>query len=69
MRKSAYDRWLKFISGPTYGRPSGIFPSDEAQAIMKACPPWTDRNWRRDKREINKAAVKARRAGQPTRNP
>lgn len=61
-RKSAYNRWLKFISNPTYGRPSGSFPTDEAQAIM-AMPP-TPLDWRRDKREINKAAKRARAARQ-----
>lgn len=59
MGKSAYDRWLKFIAKPS--EESGLtFPRDEAAAIMKACPPWPDRNWRRDKREINKAAKVAR---------
>lgn len=65
MSRSAYDRWLKFISGPTRGIYNLTFPNNEAQAIMKACPPWPERNWRRDKREINKAAKKARNA---TRN-
>jgi len=55
--KSAYDRWLRFIA---YGARTGeIFPRDEAIAIM-ALPAFS--NWRRDKREINKAARKARAA-------
>lgn len=55
--KSAYERWLKFISRPT--SESGLtFPSHEAWAIM-ALPP-TEVNWRRDKRNINKAAKAAR---------
>lgn len=59
MTKSAYDRWLKFISKPT--SESGLtFPTVEAEAIMKAGSPWMDRDWRREKREINKAAKQAR---------
>jgi hypothetical protein len=57
MTKSAYDRWLNFISR---GSSEGLtFPKDEAIAIMAVLLP-TDRNWRRDKREINKAAALAR---------
>lgn len=59
MTKSAYDRWLAFISGPTRGRYGLTFPTAEAKAIM-AIPPWPERDWRRDKREINKAARRAR---------
>ena len=61
MSNSAYDRWLKFLAKPT--EVSGLtFPRDESAAIIKASPPWTDRDWRRDKREINKAAKRARAA-------
>lgn len=63
MTRSAYDRWLKFISKPS--EESGLsFPTDEANAIM-ALPPFPV-DWRRDKREINKAAKRAR-AAQPRR--
>jgi hypothetical protein len=62
-RKSAYDRWLKFIGKPT--SESGLtFPTDEAQAIMALSPRPVD--WRRDKREINKAAKRARAADVPS---
>lgn len=58
MTKSAYDRWLKFMSRPT--AESGLrFPTAEAHAIM-GLPFYRD--WRRDKREINKAAKRARAA-------
>lgn len=57
MGKSAYERWLKFISKPT--SESGLtFPTHEANAIMALPPDPVD--WRRDKREINKAARRAR---------
>lgn len=63
MTKSAYDRWLKFISRPT--AESGLrFPTAEAHAIM-ALPFY--RNWRREKREINKAA-KRRSPAIPSQN-
>lgn len=59
MTKSAYDRWLKFISRPT--SESGLtFPTDEALAIMAIPLKHTEPDWRRDKREINKAAKRAR---------
>jgi hypothetical protein len=62
MTKSAYDRWLYFISARTLGKPETIFPTDEAQAIMAL--PTRPVDWRRDKREINKAAKRARAARQ-----
>lgn len=63
MAKSAYERWLKFISKPT--SISGlIFPKDEAAAIMALSPLPCD--WRRNKREINKAAYLARRRRAPS---
>lgn len=58
--KSAYERWLKFISGPTRGEEGLTFPTHEAKAIMGL--PLKPVNWRRDKREINKAAKGARNA-------
>lgn len=66
MTKSAYDRWLRFISGPTLRKPPTTFPTDEANAIM-ALPPFPV-DWRRDKREINKAAKRARAARPGTLN-
>lgn len=59
MTKSAYDRWLKFISRP--GSESGLtFPAAEAKAIMAIPPTRGGKDWRRDKRDINKAAKRAR---------
>jgi|SoimicmetaTmtHMA_FD_contig_31_26185330_length_429_multi_2_in_0_out_0_2 hypothetical protein len=58
MTRSAYDRWLKFVARPS--SESGLtFDAAEAKAIM-ALPP-IERNWRRDKRDINKAAARTRR--------
>lgn len=65
MTKSAYDRWLKFLSRPT--SESGLtFPADEAQAIMAIPLPRVDKDWRRGKREINTAAKRARAARRRT---
>lgn len=55
--KSAYERWLKFISRPS--SESGLtFPSHEAMAIMRLPP--IEQNWRRDKRDISRVAKRAR---------
>lgn len=62
MTKSAYDRWLKFISGPTLRKPPTTFPTDEANAIMSVPLTHENKDWRWDKREINKAAKRARAA-------
>ena len=56
-RKSAYERWLKFMSRP-HSESGLVFPADEAKAIRAL--PAKDWCWRRDKREINKAAKTAR---------
>lgn len=50
-----YDRWLKFIARPT--SESGLtFPRHQAEAIMAI--PFREEDWRRSKRDLNKA-VKA----------
>jgi hypothetical protein len=65
MTKSAYDRWLKFISRPT--SESGLtFPIAEAKAIMAIPLRRIEPDWRRTKREINKAAKRARTHGGQT---
>jgi hypothetical protein len=65
MSKSAYDRFLRFISQNTLrpNEPPLTFPTHEAKAIM-AIPSSPARSWRRYKRDINKAAKRARVAGQ-----
>lgn len=61
MTKSAYDRWLKFISRPS--SESGLtFPSVEARAIMAIPLERDEPDWRKYKRQVNKAAARARRS-------